>query len=244
MSTTPGISYDKNGRKTFIPLENNPDVFADLARNLGVSPALGFHDVYSIDEPELLAMVPRPAHALLAIVPAPAYYRVRENDEKLDYAGSGPNEPIEWFKQTIGNACGLISLLHALSNGPASRFVPDGSDLQKLLAEAQPLEPAARAQLLYDSALLEKAHMAAAAKGDSVNPGSEEPTPYHFITFVKGKDGHLWELEGVWGGPIDLGELGEDEDVLSERALERSVRRFTKAAEGSLEFSIVALADA
>ena len=244
MSTTPGISYDKNGRKTFIPLENNPDVFADLARNLGVSPALGFHDVYSIDEPELLAMVPRPSHALLAIVPAPAYYRVRENDEKLDYAGSGPNEPIEWFKQTIGNACGLISLLHALSNGPASRFVPDGSDLQKLLAEAQPLEPAARAQLLYDSALLEKAHMAAAAKGDSVNPGSEEPTPYHFITFVKGKDGHLWELEGVWGGPIDLGALGEDEDVLSERALERSVRRFTKAAEGSLEFSIVALADA
>ncbi|SPN96646.1 probable ubiquitin thiolesterase L3 [Cephalotrichum gorgonifer] len=246
MSTTPGVSYDKDGRKTLIPLENNPDVFADLARNLGVAPSLGFHDVFSIDEPELLAMVPRPVHSLLVIVPAPVYYRVREKQhgyEEITYEGAGADEPVTWFKQTIRHTCGLIALLHSISNGPAREFVVPGSELDKLLAEALPLKPRERAELLYNSEFLEKAHMAAAVKGDTVAPAGEEPNGYHFICFVKGKDGHLWELEGASDGPIDRGLLADDEDVLSEKALDAGIRRFTRVAEGNLEFSVVALAD-
>jgi ubiquitin carboxyl-terminal hydrolase L3 len=242
--TTPGIFFDKSGRKTFIPLENNPDVFSHLVHSLGLSPDLGFYDVYSIDESDLLAMVPRPVHALIFIAPAPVYYRVRETDEKPDkpYAGSGESEPVMWFKQTIGHACGLIALLHSISNGTAKDFIIPGSDIDNLLKDATYLEPAPRANLLYNSQELERAHMAAAIRGDTVAPSSEDPIGYHFISFVKGRDGHLWELEGSWNGPIDRGMLGEDQDLLCDEALDLGVRRFTKAADGNLEFSIVALA--
>jgi ubiquitin carboxyl-terminal hydrolase L3 len=244
MSSASGVFLDKNGKKTFIPLENNPEVFTHLVHALGVSPRLGFYDVYSIDEPELLALVPTPVHALLFIAPAPIYYRVRENDpgsKELKYDKAGADEPVMWFKQTIGHACGLIALLHSVSNGSAREFVTSGSDLDKILVSAEPLKPLDRAAFLYNSEELEKAHMAAAYKGDSTAPIAEDACGYHFISFVKGKDGHLYELEGSWEGPIDRGYIGDD-NVISEKALDLGVRRYTKLSDGNLEFSIVALA--
>ena len=103
-----------------------------------------------------------------------------------------------WFKQTIGHACGLIALLHSVSNGPAKEYIKPDSLLGNLLKEALPLKPLPRADVLYNSAELEKAHMSVASKGDSAAPMAEEPNGYHFISFVKGKDGHLYELEGSW----------------------------------------------
>ncbi|KZM25027.1 ubiquitin-specific protease [Ascochyta rabiei] len=49
--------------------ENNPDVMNQLAATLGLSAELQFYDVYSLDEPELLAHIPHPALALLVIIP-------------------------------------------------------------------------------------------------------------------------------------------------------------------------------
>ena len=204
-SSTPGVHVDAKGKKTFIPLENNPSVFTDLIHRLGVSPKLGFYDVYSISEPDLLSFIPRPCHALIFIAPADVYNRVRASDWKskeLTYSGSGEQEPVIWFRQTIGNACGLYALIHAIGNGSASEFVEKGSTIDELLTEALPLKPWPRADVFYHSEALEKAHMACAVKGDSPAPAAEDKVGYHFITFVKGKDGHLYELEGCWDGPI------------------------------------------
>ncbi|KAK4495653.1 hypothetical protein PRZ48_012921 [Zasmidium cellare] len=242
-STTPGV-YISGGKKTFIPLENNPEVFTDLIQRLGISPELEFYDVYSIDEPELLSFIPRPAHALIFISPADVYHRVRakyQGPKEITYDKSGEEEPVMWFKQTIGHACGLYSLVHAVGNGSAKQFIAPNSLMDRLLKEALPLKRVPRADVLYNSEELEKAHMASAVKGQSSAPQASEPNGYHFITFVKGKDGHLWELEGSWD-PIDHGPLGEDGDVLSEKALELGVRKFQREAQGNLEFSIVALA--
>ena len=52
-------------------------------------------------------------------------YRVHEDKDKLDYAGKGAEEPVIWYKQTIRNACGLIGVLHAVSNGTAKDFISD-----------------------------------------------------------------------------------------------------------------------
>jgi len=241
---TPGVYINSSGKKTFIPLENNPTVFTALVHRLGLSTQLEFHDVWSIDEPALLATISRPVHALVFISPADIYHRVRVSDpgqKPLFYTGHGPGEPVVWFKQTIGHACGLIALLHSVANGSARDFVVPDSLLQRLLDEAEPLEPLPRAQVLYDSAELEQAHMACAVQGDTQPPSSEEPNGYHFISFVKGSNGHLYELEGSWGGPIDRGELAEGEDMLSPRALELGVRRHLEQAQGSVEFSMIAL---
>ena len=190
-----------------------------------------------------MAFIPRPVYALIFICPPDAYHKTRESDDGSmpEYDGSGDMEPVIWFKQTIGNACGLIGLLHAVTNG-AREYIQSGSDLEKILQDAIPLKPLARAEVLYNSQALESAHSSAAQMGDTTAPAPEEKSLQHFLTFVKGKDGHLWEMDGGWKGPLDRGELGIDDDALSEKALQVGVRRFMAQTAGKLQFSIVALA--
>ncbi|KAJ5674252.1 Ubiquitin carboxyl-terminal hydrolase isozyme L3 [Penicillium macrosclerotiorum] len=235
-------------QKAFVPLENNPEVMSHLVHQLGLPQTLGFTDVFSIDEPDLLAFVPRPSHALLLVFPVSTTYeqsRAAEDSALPEYTGFGPAEPVTWFKQTIRNACGLIGLLHAVSNGEARKHVIPGSDLATLLQEAEGLAPMARADLLYASKALESAHADAAKLGDTAAPDAENSVDLHFVAFVKGTDGVLWELDGRRKGPLARGKLKPEEDALSEAALELGVRRFLKTeAQGGnpdLRFSLVSL---
>jgi len=247
-----------------VHIENNPDVMNSLTHGLGLSENLAFHDVFSIDEPSLLEFVPRPAHALLLIFPVSQVYekaRLTEDENKQVYNGSGAEEPVIWYKQTIGNACGLIGLLHAVSNGEARSqiglppfpiliprltcFTEPNSKLARLLESAIPLAPPERADLLYESKELESAHAAAATAGDTSAPQADDSIDLHFVCFVKAADGHLWELDGRRKGPLDRGQLPETADVLSEVALVLGPRAFIhrEASEGGtdLRFSLIAL---
>ena len=237
-------------QKAFIPLENNPAVMTSMLRNLGLSPALSFHDIYSLSDPDLLAFVPRPCYALLLVFPvSPTYEKARmaEDKDKEDYAGKGAGEEVLWFKQTIRNACGLMGLLHGVSNGPARDHIQPDSPLAKFLAEATPLAPEPRSQLLYDSPAFESAHHAAASGGQSAVPNAEDEVELHYVAFVVvSKDGAktLFELDGRRKGPLNRGSLGEGDDVLSEKALELGPRRFMRVEEeggGDIRFSLVGL---
>lgn len=104
----------------------NPEVMTALIHNLGVASSLSFHDVYSIDDPDLLAFVPRPVYALLLVFPmSPAYdvSKQAEDANRLDYEGFGDGENVIWFKQTIKNACGMFGVLHGVCNGQARSFI-------------------------------------------------------------------------------------------------------------------------
>jgi len=97
-----------------------------LVHKLGLSQTLSFHDVFSIDDSDLLAFVPRPANALLLVFPVSTTYekyRMEEDAQRPLYEGKGTQEPVIWYRQTIGNACGLMGLLHAVSNGAAKGLV-------------------------------------------------------------------------------------------------------------------------
>ncbi|KAJ4301640.1 ubiquitinyl hydrolase 1 [Kalmusia sp. IMI 367209] len=236
--------------KSFIPLENNPEVMTTLVHKLGLSNKLAFHDVFSIDEPELLAFVPRPAYALLLIFPVNetfAKFRAQEDQDRSEYQGSGPDEEVIWYKQTIHNACGLMGLLHSVSNGTARSHIDPDSSLAKLIRDVIPLKPDERADLLYASEALETAHRSAATKGDTAAPVAEAEVDLHFVCFVKSQNNHLWEMDGARKGPLDRGQLAADEDVLSDKALDLGVRSFLKreaAAGGAdLRFSLIVLAE-
>src|SRR6266536_2564661 len=128
---------------------------------LGLSADLQWHDVYSLADPDLLSLIPRPVYALLVILPlTPAWHANRQSEDadKPEYSGSGPDEPVVWFKQTIGHACGSIGLIHCLMNGPAKSHIAPNSTLAKLREAAVPLKMEERARLLYDSKELEEAH--------------------------------------------------------------------------------------
>jgi ubiquitin carboxyl-terminal hydrolase L3 len=121
-----------------------------------------------------------------------------------------------------------------------------GSDLEKLVQDAIPLGPIERADLLYNSQALERAHQSAASEGQSNVPGAEDDIDLHYVCFVKDEKNHLWEMDGRRKGPLDRGVLQEDQDVLSEKALDLGVRKFLKREEetggGELRFSLITLA--
>lgn len=113
-------------RKHFIPLESNPTLFTELAHQLGLSASLAFGDVLSLDESDLLAIVPRPTLALILVFPTSPDYDAELSEKDKDaaeYERSGDEEDVVWYKQTINNACGLYGLLHAVSNGPARDLI-------------------------------------------------------------------------------------------------------------------------
>ena len=121
------------------------------------------------------------------------------------------------------------------------------SDLAKLVQDAIPLSPQARADLLYESEALESAHQSAAGGGDTSAPDAEDNVDLHYVCFVKSQDNNLWELDGRRKGPLNRGKLSADEDVLSDQALDLGVRSFLKRASeaggGDLRFSLITLAE-
>ncbi|KAF2124507.1 ubiquitin C-terminal hydrolase L3 [Dothidotthia symphoricarpi CBS 119687] len=234
-------SPTQTNRKHFIPLESNPDVFTELVHKLGLAPSVYFQDVLSLDDPELLAFVPRPAHALILVFPTTEAYekRVRDEDGGVEeYEEDG----VVFFRQTINNACGLYAILNAVCNGEVKGQIRLDSVLGNLLSTCIPLKTEECARVLEDSQDLEHAYAEVARKGDTeapVNP--EDEVDFHYVAFVKSDaNSHLYQLDGDRKRPIDLGLLDADADALSDKCLD-VIRRMITGERGNLNFSLMAL---
>ncbi|KAH8668704.1 ubiquitin carboxyl-terminal hydrolase [Xylariales sp. PMI_506] len=232
-------------RKHYIPLESNPELFTKFVQQLGLSPALAFHDVLSMEDPELLGLVPRPVLALILVFPTTPTYDAHVaavDREASAYSGSGEGEAVVWFKQTIHNACGLYGILHALSNGDARYFIASDSHLAHLLEACVPLAPHERALVLENDEKLEVVYRDIATQGCSAVPDDpEEEVNYHYVCFVQSrKDSHLYRLDGDRKGPVDLGLLHEGSDMLSREVVD-IVQKFMSICALDLGFSLMAL---
>ncbi|KAF3924041.1 hypothetical protein ABW21_db0207224 [Orbilia brochopaga] len=231
-------------RVAFIPLESNPTTFTSLAHKLGLSPALSFVDVYSLTEPDLLAFIPRPAHALIFIFPS-SEDPAKRHDESYNVATT-PEGPVLFIKQTIKNACGLMALLHSVLNGSSRQHITPDSDLAKLLAEAEPLTPVQRAELLIKSPSLAAAHKEAAEAGETEAPDANAEVEHHYIAFVRGNgdDKGVYEMDGARTGHKKISELVEadGEDLLASEAVKEAVGKIM-ADTGSMQCGIVALVE-
>ncbi|TGO22575.1 hypothetical protein BPAE_0162g00110 [Botrytis paeoniae] len=213
-----------NNRLTFTKLENKSEVMNALAIKLGLSSALKFYDVCSLTGTDSLKNIPRPVYALLFSIPFTSTWesltRAKEM-AKLPYKGSGPNQPAIWFKQAIAGACGSMGLLHCLLNGQAHRYILPNTILSRLYERSIPLGPDDRATMLYNDQNFEDAHQAIAVLGNKASSAETfEKSKRHFVAFVRGKDGSLWEMDGIRGGPIRRKpRLEEHEDLLTDDIL-------------------------
>lgn len=234
--------------KQFVPLECNPDVFSELMYSLGVSRTLSFHDVYSVD-PELLGMIPRPVLALILAFPvSDNYEKYRlEQDKNLEdgyynsISGTDQEDAL-WMKQTIGNACGTMALLHTLVNNIPKDLIEAGSPLEKLIKETKSLDTQDRSKYLEEFEELEKHHSSVATKGNTEAPDAYSPIEHHYVCLTKAKNSNnLFELDGRRKGPIKIGTLnGDDDDLLNENSLDK-VKEFLAREGESGKFSIIAL---
>jgi len=142
--------------KHWIPLESNPEILTKFGHALGLSPLLTFADVWSI---ELLAMVPAPRYAVMLLYPlTEKVLSAAAAQEKPEAIDSSKKQPY-FCKQTIGNACGTIALLHAAlnANSPATPLV-EGSFLEQFCSKTADMTPQQRAAALHDDASLDSVH--------------------------------------------------------------------------------------
>ncbi|CAN1185085.1 Ubiquitin carboxyl-terminal hydrolase 3 [Linum perenne] len=125
--------------KRWLPLEANPDVMNQFIWGLGLPENQAeCYDVYGLDE-ELLAMVPQPVLAVIFLYPLTA----QSEQERLQQEGvvKDPNEKVYFMKQTVGNACGTIGLLHAVGNIRSSINLLEGSFLDRLFKSTASMDP-------------------------------------------------------------------------------------------------------
>ncbi|KAM3862037.1 ubiquitin carboxyl-terminal hydrolase isozyme L3 [Diretmus argenteus] len=222
----------------WLPLEANPDVMTKFLHCLGMIPTWQFGDVYGLD-PELLSMVPRPVCAVLLLFPLTEKYEAfkLEEEEKLKAQGQEVPADVYFIKQTIGNACGTIGLIHAVANNQAHlKFEPD-SPLKKFLEQTSKMSPEEKASFLEKDESIRVTHESSAQEGQSEAPSIDEKVNLHFISFVN-VGGQLYELDGRKPFPIAHGKTSED--TLLEDAI-GVCKTFMARDPQELRFTVIAL---
>ncbi|KAH9777040.1 ubiquitin carboxyl-terminal hydrolase 3 [Citrus sinensis] len=190
---------ERPSAKRWLPLEANPDIMNQFLCGLGLpAEEAECYDVYGLDD-ELLAMVPQPVLAVLFLYPLTAQSeeerRLQDNDKKEF------SKNVYFMKQTVGNACGTIGLLHAVGNVTSEIKFQADSFFDKFYKSTANLDPQERAAFLENDKEMEVAHSVAASAGDTE---ATDDVNDHFICFTC-VDGELYELDGGKSGPISHG---------------------------------------
>lgn len=235
---------DSAAKMKWVPLESNPELFTSWCSTMGLDTSkFAFHDIYGTD-PDLLSMVPQPVSSVLLLFPiTPAMEKVRAA-ENSSASSSDLNSDILWFKQTIGNACGTIGLLHALANSDAAESIKSDSALDKLFTKTRATEnPDERAQILVNSKELQTVHETTASQGQSQAPEDLDNVILHFVCFVRSKDGELVELDGSGGrkGPMRRGRRVEKQEDLLGVAVEFVKENYMALNPEEVNFNLIAL---
>lgn len=212
-------------------------------RSLGLPTTIGFHDIFGF-EPDLLAMVPQPVHAILLLFPiTEASEKARREQAEQSANNNAASEavsPAVWFtRQTIGNACGTIGVLHAVANTQHEYPIADDSWFARFFAATRTMTPVERAAHLEADDSLEHAHAGAASSATSSTavPEADEEVDLHFVALVH-VDGGLYELDGRKDAPVRHGDTSAESFLLDAGAV---VKKFVQMGGDSLSFNAIAM---
>ncbi|KAK2106999.1 hypothetical protein P7K49_016513 [Saguinus oedipus] len=106
--------------------------------------------------------------------------------------GQEVSPKVYFMKQTIGNSCGTIGLIHAVANNQDKLVFEDGSVLKQFLSETEKMSPEDRAKCFEKNEAIQAAHDVVAQEGQR---RVDDKVNFHFILF-NNVDGHLYELDG------------------------------------------------
>ncbi|KPP73665.1 ubiquitin carboxyl-terminal hydrolase isozyme L3-like [Scleropages formosus] len=216
-------------------------MFPQFLRQLGLQPTWQFGDVYGLDA-ELLSMVPRPVCAVLLLFPVTEKYESfrLEEEAKIKQQGQEVSPEVYFMRQTIGNACGTIGLIHAVANNQGRLEFESDSALKKFLIESSSLSPEEKATFLERDESIRVTHESSAQEGQTEAPSLDEKVDLHFIAFVN-VGGHLYELDGRKPFPI-VHRKTTEESFLEDAA--EVCKKFMARDPEELRFTVVALSKA
>ncbi|GAB2274207.1 Ubiquitin carboxyl-terminal hydrolase 3 [Dionaea muscipula] len=218
--------------KRWLPLEANPDVMNQFLWGLGLPvEEAECYDVYGLDD-ELLEMVPKPVLAvvfLFPITPESEAERVKEDSIKKDVSSK-----VYFMKQTVGNACGTIGLLHAVGNFTSEIKLSEGSFLERFFKSTTNMDALERAAFLENDREMEVAHSVAASAGETE---ASDNVDTHFICFTC-VDGALYELDGRRSGPVCHG-ISSPSTLLQDAT--KVIKQIIQKTPDSVNFNVMAI---
>lgn len=229
---------DSDGIQAVVPLESNPEVFSDFAHKLGLSPLLSFTDIFSLDDPDLLAFLPRPMQAVILLFPVTQEYENFKDSEAVEELD---NSKIIWMKQIVKNACGLYALLHVLLN------IKDGFIVQQSAVSnfSQNLLQGNADPVNLVQNIAKEMYTSYSQQGQTEAPPAEENVELHFVCFIKNSNG-IYELDGRRNGALLLEKSmpGDTGDILDGDVVSKRVKKYMSLVSGdnALNFALMGLA--
>jgi ubiquitin carboxyl-terminal hydrolase L3 len=169
---------------------------------------------------------------------APTSEKAKDDEAaKIAAEGQTQSDKVYYMRQTVGNACGTVGILHAVGNNLERFGIAPGSYFNEFFAKTASLTPAERATYLEEDEGIEVAHGDAVVGGQSSVPDIDAVINLHFVALVC-VDGGLYELDGRKSLPVYHG-------VTSEATLLTDavpvINTFVENAEGSIHFNAIAL---
>ncbi|KAF8412450.1 hypothetical protein HHK36_000414 [Tetracentron sinense] len=234
--------------KRWLPLEANPDIMNQFLWGLGLpEDDAECYDVYGLDE-ELLEMVPKPVLAVLFLYPLTTQTEEERIQQESLKKLQETSDKVYFLKQTVGNACGTIGLLHAVGNVTSDIKLLEGSYLDRFFKSTASMDPLERAAFLEKDGEVEVAHSVAATAGDTeAKMVKAMPTftlfmatdnaDAHFICYTC-VNGELYELDGRKSQPISHG-ASSPSSLLQDAA--KVIKAMIEKNPDSINFNVIAL---
>lgn len=169
--------------KHWFPLESNPAVMNSYVEKMGLDVStFSFNDVFSTED-WALSMVPQPVIGVVMLFPIKPESEefARTENERIKQDGQVVSPKVYFMKQTIGNACGTVGILHALGNSRSTINIGANSYLERFYQHTSTMTPDEIAAYLEADDEIEETHSSAATEGQSEQQEGEVDT--HFVCF-------------------------------------------------------------
>jgi len=212
-------------------IESDPGVFTALIESFGVK-GLEFTELYSLDEDSFAQIAP-----VFGLIFLFKWTGEKDSREAMSDAPAG----LFCAKQVVNNACATQAILGVLMNLEEEEKVELGSTLTDLRSFSRDLPYDMRGLAIENSEPIRKAHNSFARPEPFVSVESvatEKDDVFHFVAYVP-HDGHVYELDGLKNGPIDLGPVGDKGWV--DVARTAVAQRVEKYSASEIKFNLMAI---
>jgi len=186
-------------------------------------------------------MIPQPCLAFILlhkITDTVEAFRLKEEEE---LANNTRPENVFWMKQTIGNACGTIAIMHALANLRQQCGLSADGKLAEFLDEVKADTPEETGRKLEASEEIANLHASTsiAANNQTAAPDAEQKLDDHFIALIH-VDGSIYELDGRKNRPINHGPSCPDTFIMDAAEV---CKKFIARDPNATNFAAMALSD-
>ncbi|KAJ2449374.1 hypothetical protein EV183_004921 [Coemansia sp. RSA 2336] len=180
-------------------IESDPGVFTELIQNMGVKD-VQVEELYSLDPETLSAM--EPVYGLIFL------FKWQPGHNPSTEAAESNTDSVYYAQQIIQNACATQAILSVLLN---RQDIELGETLKNFRSFTIDLPSDMRGLALTNCDQIRDVHNSfvrpEAFLSDEKRPATEDDDVFHFISYVP-VDGHLYELDGLRGAPVDHGKTG------------------------------------